>query len=278
MPLNLFYITNRPAVALLAERYGVNRIWIDLETLGKEERQPGNTVKSHHSVSDIELIKPLLSHSQMLVRVNPWNENSVDEINAVIDAGADIIMLPYWKTPEEVQSFLSAVNGRAKTTLLLETKEAVENVDDVLELEFDEIHIGLNDLHLSYGLTFMFELLSNGTVEMLCRKFKAKGLPYGFGGVARLGKGMLPAEKVIMEHYRLGSTRAILSRSFCDIDRCENIAEVDKLFSENMVILREYEEVCRNADEQTFLNNKREIDAIVENIVEGIRERERVSV
>ena len=278
MPLNLFYITNRPAVALLAERYGVNRIWIDLETLGKEERQPGNTVKSHHSVSDIELIKPLLSHSQMLVRVNPWNENSVDEINAVIDAGADIIMLPYWKTPEEVQSFLSAVNGRAKTTLLLETKEAVENVDDVLELEFDEIHIGLNDLHLSYGLTFMFELLSNGTVEMLCRKFKAKGLPYGFGGVARLGKGMLPAEKVIMEHYRLGSTRAILSRSFCDIDRCENIAEVDKLFSENMVILREYEEVCRNADEQTFLNNKREIDAIVENIVEGIRERERVSI
>lgn len=278
MPLNLFYITNRPAVALLAERYGVNRIWIDLETLGKEERQPGNTVKSHHSVSDIEMIKPLLSQAQMLVRINPWNENSEEEINAVIDAGADIVMLPYWKTLEEVQNFISTVNGRVKTTLLLETREAVEIIDKVLELEFDEIHIGLNDLHLSYGMTFMFELLSDGIVEILCRKFKAKGLPYGFGGVARLGKGMLPAEKIILEHYRLGSTRAILSRAFCDIDKCENIAEVDRLFSENMVLLREYEDFCRNADEQTFINNKHEIDTIVKNIVEGIKERERISV
>lgn len=278
MPLNLFYITNRPAVALLAERYGVNRIWIDLETIGKEERQPGNTVKSHHSISDIALIKPLLSHSQMLVRVNPWNENSVEEINAVIDAGADIIMLPYWKTAEEVQNFISAVNGRAKTTLLLETKEAVEIVDEVLELDFDEIHIGLNDLHLSYGQTFMFELLSDGTVEMLCNKFKAKGLPYGFGGVARLGNGLLPAEKVIMEHYRLGSTRAILSRAFCDIDKCENIAEVERLFSENMGVLREYEEYCENAGEEVRLANKRDVDIAVKNIVERIKERERVSV
>ena len=87
MPLNLFYITNRPAVALLAERYGVNRIWIDLETIGKEERQPGNTVKSHHSISDIAVIKPLLSHSQMLVRVNPWNENSPGRSTRLLTPG-----------------------------------------------------------------------------------------------------------------------------------------------------------------------------------------------
>ena len=53
MALNLFYITNRPDVALIAEKYGVDRIWIDLETLGKAERQPGNTVKSNHKISDI---------------------------------------------------------------------------------------------------------------------------------------------------------------------------------------------------------------------------------
>ena len=38
MALKLMYITNRPDVALIAEKYGVDRIWIDLETLGKEER------------------------------------------------------------------------------------------------------------------------------------------------------------------------------------------------------------------------------------------------
>ena len=39
MPLKLMYITNRVDVALVAEKYGVDRIWVDLETLGKEERQ-----------------------------------------------------------------------------------------------------------------------------------------------------------------------------------------------------------------------------------------------
>ena len=61
MALTLMYITNNPEVALIAEKNGVQRIWIDLETLGKEERQKGmNTVKSHHTVEDIKKIKPLL--------------------------------------------------------------------------------------------------------------------------------------------------------------------------------------------------------------------------
>ena len=98
----------------------------------------------------------------------------------------------------------------------------------------DEIHIGLNDLHLSYGLTFMFELLSNGTVEALCQKFKEANIPFGFGGIAKIGEGMLPAEKIVMEHYRLGSTRTILSRSFCNADKAESIHSFDKIFCANM--------------------------------------------
>ena len=75
MFLNLMYITNNPDVALIAEKYGVNRIWIDLETLGKEERQKGmNTVKSKHTVDDIKKIKPLLTKAEVLVRINPWHD------------------------------------------------------------------------------------------------------------------------------------------------------------------------------------------------------------
>lgn len=55
MPLKLMYITNRVDVALVAEKYGVDRIWVDLETLGKEERQKNmNTVKSNHCIDDIK--------------------------------------------------------------------------------------------------------------------------------------------------------------------------------------------------------------------------------
>ena len=55
--LKLMYITNNPSIALIAQKHGVDRIWIDLETLGKEERQKNiNSVKSHHSIKDIEII------------------------------------------------------------------------------------------------------------------------------------------------------------------------------------------------------------------------------
>ena len=188
----------------------------------------------------------------------------------MIENGADIIMLPYWKTVQEVDKFLAAVNGRCKTTLLLETKEAVECVDEVLKRRFDEIHIGLNDLSLSYGLTFMFELLSNGTVEMLCKKFKIAGIPYGFGGIARLGDGLLPAERIIMEHYRLGSTRVILSRTFCDQAKLQSIEEIDWVFRENMENLRDYEQSMADVTQEEFVRNKAEISGAVDVIVAQI--------
>lgn len=273
MALELMYITNSPAVALIAEKNGVERIWIDLETLGKEERQKNmNTVKSHHMLQDVEGISNILTKSECMVRINPWNENSVDEIEKVIAAGADRIMLPMWKTAEEADMFLKTVNSRIKTTLLLETKEAAECLDDVLKNPLlDEIHIGLNDLHLSYGLTFMFELLANGTVERLCQKMKNAGVQYGFGGVARIGEGMLPAERVIMEHYRLGSTRAILSRSFCNTEEITDISEIEKVFAENMAQLRKYEATLTNTEEIVLLNNANLIKQCVAEIVRRIQ-------
>jgi len=275
MSLKLMYITNNADVALIAQKYGVDRVWIDLETLGKEERQKGlDAVKSQHSVDDIKRIKPLLTTSEMLVRVNHWYDGSVNEINAVIEAGADMIMLPYWKTVEEVQQFVDSVGGRCKTTLLLETKEAVDIVDVVLKITgVVEIHIGLNDLHLSYGLDFMFELLTNGTVEKLCEKFKTAGLPYGFGGIAKIGDGAVPAEKIILEHYRLGSTRAILSRTFCDNAKIESIEEIDRVFRTNMAELREFEEYAAEAKDQIFKDNRIELIEAVEKVVAKVRER-----
>ncbi len=269
MALTLMYITNNPKVAVIAQKYGVDRIWVDLEIKGKQERQKNmDTVKSCHSISDIEKIAPLLYGSQLMVRVNPWDAGSEEEIKEVIRAGAQIVMLPMWKTPAEVISFIRAVGGKAKVMLLLETKEAVDCLDEILQIRgIDEIHIGLNDLHLSYKKIFMFELLADGTVEQICRKISLSGIPYGFGGIARIGEGMIPAEKIILEHYRLGSTRAILSRSFCDTDKIEDISQIESLFAVNMKKLRECEASAQKAGRKLLWENKIEVARCVENIV-----------
>ncbi len=265
MALTLMYITNNPDIAAIAQKYGVDRIWVDLEELGKEERQGYiDSVKSHHTIEDIKKLRPIVEKSELLVRINPVNPESKAEIDAVVEAGADMIMLPMWKSVEDVRCFLHHVDGRTKTTLLLETKEAAKCLGDVLALGgFDEIHIGLNDLHLSYGFDFMFELLSNGTVEMLCNKIKQYSIPYGFGGIARLDSGLLPASNVIMEHYRLGSTRAILSRSFCDAN---SNPDCEELFRTEMKRLRDYEKSLESATKEDFNKNQMNVVRIVNGI------------
>lgn len=254
MPLKLMYITNQPDVARIAETCGVDRIFVDMEYIGKGERQGGmDTVQSRHTVEDVRRIRQCLKKSQLLVRVNPIHDatdnygSSAEEIDSVIAFGADVIMLPYFKTVEEVKTFIALVDGRAITMLLIETPEAVEKVDEILALEgIDEVFVGLNDLSLGYGKTFMFELLADGTVEKLCTKFRLKGLPYGFGGIASIGKGMLPAERVISEHYRLGSTCAILSRSFCKTTLIDNLDEICAVFQKGIHEIRAFEEECKS--------------------------------
>lgn len=243
MSLKLMYITNDTAVAKIAEDAGVDRIFIDLETIGKKERQGGmDTVQSKHSLDDIMKIKKILTKSELLVRSNPIHSGSRDEIDAIINNGADIVMLPYFKTIDEVEAFLTYVNGRVKTMLLFETPEAVENVDEILDLlGINEVFIGLNDLSLGYGKKFMFELLGDGTVEKLCLKFKLKGIPYGFGGIASIGTGTLPAEVILKEHYRLGSTSVILSRSFCNYEKIDDFETIKSIFTRGINSMRSFE-------------------------------------
>ena len=89
------FITNNPKVAKVAEDCGVKRVWVDLEIIGKEARQPGmNTVKSGHTLEDVSVIKNALTTSELLVRINPIYDGSEKEINEVINRGSDIIMLP----------------------------------------------------------------------------------------------------------------------------------------------------------------------------------------
>ena len=270
--LKLMYITNDPAVADIAERTGVDRVFVDMEYIGKSLRQGGmDTVQSRHTVEDVRRMRQSLRVAELLVRCNPIHDvgeaygSSAEEIDAIVEAGADVIMLPYFKTVAEVQTFVELVSGRAKTMLLFETPEAVAAVEDILAVEgIDEVFVGLNDLSLGYGLKFMFELLADGTVERLCDIFRAKGVSYGFGGIAAPGKGMLPAEKIIAEHYRLGSTCVILSRSFCNAAQIGDLQQIAAVFEQGMQEIRACEKQC--AEMSCYEENRQDVVRIVKSI------------
>lgn len=270
--LDFMYITKSPETARIAEEAGVDRIFVDLEKRGKEMRQKGmNTVKSDHTVADVRAVRRVLTRASLLVRVNPIYEDSETEIRSVIDAGADIVMLPFFKTKDETDRFLACCGGRVKTMLLVETPEAAEHLDAILSGGgVDLVHVGINDLHLCLKKKFMFELLTDGTVESICRVCGAHGVPYGFGGVARLGGGLLPAEYVLAEHYRLGSSAVILSRSFCDASLCADTDEFARVFQNGVRELRAYEEELQRQSADFFVQRRREMAQIVRRITEEI--------
>ena len=269
--IKFMYITNDPRIAALADRAGVDRIFLDLETVGKQLRQGGmNTVQSDHTLADIRAVRPAVKHAELMVRVNPIYDWSREEIEAALAAGADTLMLPFFRTANQAECFLSMVNGRARTILLVETPEAVENLDEILALPgIDECHIGLNDLHLGYGRKFMFELLADGTVDAIAEKFKAHGIPFGIGGIARLGRGTLPAERILGEHVRLGSQAVILSRSFCNDILFSDRPDREEIFTREVARLRRAELEMRDRDEAFFADNHRELQRIVSRILEG---------
>ena len=274
MSLKLMYITNKPAVAEIAEQAGVDWIFLDMEFIGKDARQGGlDTVQNHHTVKDIANIKAAVKKAKVLVRVNPIHEtlpnypSSKVEIDASIAAGADILMLPFFKTVEKVKEFIRLVGGRAKTLLLMETVEAANLVDEILEVPgIDMIHLGLNDMHLELGMKFMFELLANGTVEKLGDKIKAKGIPFGFGGIATLDGGALPGSMVLKEHVRLGSSMVIVSRSFCNTDIVTDLNEVKRVFNTGISGLRALEKETAHADAAYLEENRKAVIAAVNKI------------
>ncbi len=276
MSLTLMYITNRPEVAKIAQDSGVDRVFVDMEYIGKAERQAGmDTVKSHHTFEDIVSIKKALGGgpSQLQVRINPIHDatkeycSTEEEINTAIQCGADILMLPMFKKPGDVERFLCAVNGRARTLLLLETKEADQGVRDILSVGgFDEVHVGINDLHLAYGKKFMFELYIDGTLDRLSRIFNEENVRFGIGGIARVGYGMLPAEHIIAEHYRLGSQMAILSRSFCDANKATEMDLLQQVFDIGIKGIRQFEKKAMQFSKEEYQKNH----AMMEGIIAGI--------
>lgn len=269
--LKLMILASDPIAAVDAQNAGVDRVFYDLEYIGKEARQRGrNTVKSLNNIDDIPAVRHVLKKSELLVRTNPIHAYSKEEVEKVIRYGADILMLPMVIDQHDVEQFVKMVDGRAKVCIMIETAASMARLDKILAVPgVDEIFIGLNDLHISMGLTFMFELLSDGLVEYIADKCNRAGIPFGFGGIARIGEGDLPSDNILAEHYRLGSTSVILSRTFKGVLGVDVNARPVDLSIEVAKVRRRMSEF-ESWEMEDFMNNKIQIEKSVDLVINKI--------
>lgn len=252
--LDLIQITNDPDLARRCDALEGMRLWVDLERFGKAERQVGrNTFISTHTLDDVGRIKSALSRSKLMVRVNPLNPHTAEEVASVLAQGADLLMLPMFSEAWELRAFSAIVAGRAPVVALLETPGALETLREWVGTPgLHEVYVGLNDLHISLRQRFMFEPLAMGMLDGAARLVRAQGLRFGFGGIARLDGGLLPGRDVLAEHLRLGSRAVILSRTFHDATSAAG-------FEREVAALREAERALGQRDAQQVEADRRRI-------------------
>lgn len=210
--------TNDPLQAAWADKSGITRAGPDLEIMDKHLRQDANkTWISDHQIEEIPDVYRRLSPEKRFVRCNPIHRHSGAELERLIELGAKTIMLPYFISFDQVETFISLLDGRATPLLLVETAASAEFLDRLVTLtEVQEIHLGLNDLHLTLGMKNHFELLCSPLMEELCMLLKQSGKQFGFGGVGRAMDDslLIPSDLVYAQYPRLGATGALVSRVF----------------------------------------------------------------
>lgn len=272
--LKLMILMADPKSAKQAQEAGVDRVFYDLEYIGKESRQHGrNTVKSMNSIDDIPAVRKVLDSTELLVRTNPIHAYTKMEVDKAIEYGADVLMLPMVMDQHDVEQFVSYVNGRCKVCIMIETAAALARLDKIIAVPgVDEVFIGLNDLHISMGLTFMFELLSDGLVEYIANKCNKAGMPFGFGGIARIGEGDLPSDYILGEHVRLGSQSVILSRTFKGVVGVDKNARPIDLKEEVKKVRGRLDEI-KGWNESEYAENRAFIDDAVEKVIYKILTR-----
>jgi hypothetical protein len=263
--LELIQITNDPAFARRCDALSGLRLFVDLERLGKAERQAGrNTFISAHQLDDVGRIKRVLRQSPLMVRVNPLHDGTAREVDAALQQGADRLMLPMFTRAADVREFTRVVAGRVPVSLLLETANALACLDEWIATPgLDEVYVGLNDLHLSMGHRFMFEPLALGLVDRVAVAAKRQRLKFGFGGIARLDEGLLPGRDVLAEHLRLGSGSVILSRTF-------HRADDGGSFEAEVAKLRQAEAELSQRTPAQVEHDARRIAVVIQDIAAGV--------
>ena len=169
----LWVTLESPNVTEIAVMIGLDWVCIDMEHGHLDLREVMEHVRTVRG-----------TETNVIVRV-PGNEQGL--IKRVLDVGAHGIILPYVRTPEEVsaamgigryppvgyrsiggersvkwglglQSYLEAANEEILIIPLIETREAVERIDEILAIPgLDVIFFGPLDLSASYGYVGQWE-------------------------------------------------------------------------------------------------------------------------
>ena len=213
--INLFAFANTPAAARAVVAAGAMGVVVDWERRGKRARQAGvDTQINADTPEDLAAVRAA-QDGVVLCRVNRWSPWTPAEIDLAVDLGADELLLPMVRRPEEVDAALDALAGRCRLGILVETVDAVDRVDGLAARPLSRIYMGLNDLMIDRGGDSLFLPLVDGTVDRVAGAAARAGIPFGVAGLT-VPEGGRPVPCRLLQGAlaRLGASFTFLRRSF----------------------------------------------------------------
>jgi hypothetical protein len=214
MPDNfeLFLFSTDPQVIRTAGIAGVHGFIVDMENKCKQTRQSGfDTQINLNTLEDLKTVRTCTDR-KVICRVNGFGDHTPAEVEQVVDAGADEILLPMVRKPEEVLRTLDLIHDRCKLGILIETVDAVNSAAALDSLPLSRIYVGLNDLAIDRKLRCIFTSVADSTLDWIRPSILQ---PFGFGGLTLPEKGYpIPCRLLAGEITRLGCDFTFLRRSF----------------------------------------------------------------
>jgi hypothetical protein len=226
--VDLFLFTVDPGWGADVVTAGAAGIVVDWERRGKGRRQFGeDTQINADTPADLARMRAA-TDGRLLCRINgfgPWTGGEVDE---AIGCGADEILLPMVRTPDEVDRTLDLVDGRCGVGILIETQDAVDRAAQLARRPLSRIYVGLNDLRIDRRSDQLFRPLVDGTVDDVRAEVAQ---PFGVGGLTLPEGGFpVPSGLLAAELLRLGTHFTFLRRSFtADMAGRDPFVEVPRL-------------------------------------------------
>ena len=242
---NYIAITNNFKLAEQLDRAGVQQIMVDLENIGKSDRQKStNAVINYHQVSDIVRIKSHVNKAKIICRINGFYAGTFNEIDSAIEAGADSIMIPMIRNLNDFTAIVEYVGERVKILPLIETPYSLLKIDEILSIcKPEQIHFGLNDLSIGFGLSNIFEIFLSKPFKDIVLSCAEKLDIVGVGGVGNMHhKYTISPEYILNEHKLMGSNCVILSRAFFSKDMDDYFIK-DSIKAIEDIVLSDYSEV-----------------------------------
>ncbi len=211
-PFELFLFSTDAATVARHTEAGVDGFIVDWESKGKETRQAGaDTEINAGTPADLRRVRAA-TKARVVCRVNQHGPWTAAEVEDAVANGADEILVPMVRNPEQASDVIAFATGRCGVGILVETVDAVRCAEELARLPLSRVYVGLNDLSIERGSRSIFEALTDGLVDGIRPLFP---MPFGLAGLTLPESGRpIPCRLLIAEMARLSCGFSFLRRSW----------------------------------------------------------------